>query len=113
MTIRPATNADVQRIAQAALADYHPAFAPSHLLENDAGEIRGYFSVAGITPLLFWSHTGNDRFNSLRFAKAAVAAARATRNLVLLPCSAASPFVPVLPGLGFEKIGPAEFWRLK
>src|SRR6185312_2165215 len=93
-------------------ADNHVCFQPTHFLQSDAGEIRGYFST-DVTPLFLWSHTGNEKTASLRFVKQAIEHARLPGKPVIAPCTVDSPFVPVLPGLGFLKLGNCDLWTLK
>ncbi|MEI9961341.1 MAG: hypothetical protein WDM76_09525 [Limisphaerales bacterium] len=113
MKIIPASAEDLARIEAAAAADGHPAFAPTHFFENSAGAVRGYFSAGGVTCVMFWSHTLNQPLESLRLVKESQRQARAMGRPVLYPCAPDSPFVPLLPDLGFEKIGNADFWLLK
>ena len=107
---------DVRRVEEAAAADGHVCFAPTHFLESNNGEVRGCFSTA-VTALFFWSHKGNSKFDSLRFVDAAKAAAvvkaSQTGGRVFWPCTPHSPFVPLLPELGFERLGSADFWEMK
>ena len=81
--------------------------------ERAAGHVRGYFSAGGATAVFFWSHTGNRPVESLRLVRASQAAARDLGKEVFYPCAANSPFAPLMDDLGFEKIGNADFWRLK
>jgi hypothetical protein len=62
---------------------------------------------------MFWSHTKNKPLESIRFVKESQRLAREAGKPVFYPCSPDSPFVPLLPELGFEKVGNADFWLLK
>ena len=112
MKIYPATPGDLDRIKAAAAADHHPAFAPTHFGQDASGQVKGYFSVGGLTAVMFWSHTGNSPIESLRLVKASQHLARQTGKPVIYPCSQKSPFAPLLPDLGFEKLGNADLWKL-
>ena len=113
MKIKAATPADLARIEAAARADHHAAFAPTHLMENDAGEVRGYFSTDGCAIVMFWSHVGNVPLASIRLVNESKSEARKLGKPVFYPCDPKSPFAPLLPRLGFELVGNANFWKLK
>ena len=113
MKIIPATLDDLNRIQKAAAADNHPVFAPTHFAVDESYAVRGYFSAGGVTCVMFWSSTKNNPVQSLRLVKASQDEARKTGKPVIYPCAPDSPFAPLLPDLGFEKIGNANFWILK
>jgi hypothetical protein len=107
------TKDDLRRIENAAAADGHLAPGTSHFIQDERGEVRGAASLGGVTCLLFWSHTQNDKLTSIHFANAMRDMARATGKPVLLPCTKTSPFNPLLPGFGFKKLGEVEIWQLE
>lgn len=113
MIIKPAMPGDLARIAAAAAADNHVAPAPTHFIENAGGEVRGSFSAGGCELIFFWSHTGNLAGESIRMAKECLRTARASGKPVFCPCAENSPFVPLMPSMGFELEGYAGFWKLK
>lgn len=113
MNIQIATPADLARIESAAAANSHLALAPTHFLENDAGEVRGFFSAGGSTVTWFWSHTENPPIASIRLVKTAIAEAQKLGKPIFCPCTGDSPFAPLMPGFGFELLGHANIWRLK
>lgn len=113
MRILPATPADLGLIVAAARLDGHIALGSTHFLKDENGSIKGAFSAGGVTTILFWSHTGNSRFASLRAVEAAKKAARAHGKPVLCLCTDDSPFTPMMPDFGFTKLGSANVWELK
>jgi hypothetical protein len=104
---------EAQRVVRACEADGHVCVAPTHLLEDPRGSVRGYISLGRINTAVFWSHTGNSKFDSLKFAKQTFALARLQTKPAAYLCTGDSPFASLLPGLGFELIGEANLWRLK
>lgn len=105
MKILPATSADLARIVAAAAADKHAVCFPTHFAENDRGEVIGYFSVDAICNVNFWSHSANNKFESIRLMKVSQALALATGKPPVYYCTAESPFTPVMPSLGFKLAG--------
>jgi len=105
--------AEAQRAARAAQADGHACIAPTHVLVNRFEEIRGCFSLGRIDTAFFWSHTGNSKFDSVKFGKQTIALARLRSRPAAYLCTHNSPFSVLMPGFGFELIGEANLWRLK
>lgn len=113
MKICPATATDLARIELAAAADGHLAPHSTHFLQDEAGAVRGAFCAGGVTTILFWSHTKNNPFASIKAVEAAKRAARSHGQPVLCLCTEDSPFGPLMPDLGFAKLGVANVWELK
>lgn len=97
-------------LAASATDGGHHAPLATHVFTR-AGEVVG--AAALCSPVLFfWAHsTALHRRESLDLAKRCKAqAVKQYQHNFLSTCSPDSPFYPLMPGLGFTRLGNADFY---
>ena len=108
--LRPMSLHDMDPLQIAAAADQHRVIFPSHVADAD-GEIVGYASICRVPMMFIWAHsTKLNARQSFRLLGEVEAEAAKVSPVVVLPCATTSPFHPLMPRLGYQRLGPADFY---
>lgn len=104
--IMPLRAEDVKPLKEVAKADNHTLLFPTHVIRR-SGEVVGYCSMGGMPILNTWVHSERVRAReSAMLLNVAENVMRATGSkAVVTPCSADSPFFPLMEKLGYSRMG--------
>jgi hypothetical protein len=92
--------------------DDHMVIAPTHVMVK-GGEIIGYLSLAGMPMVHAWFDSGHKHVNdSLKMIEHGETVLRANPQVrqYTICCAEESPFSPLMPGMGFKKLGTTTVW---
>jgi hypothetical protein len=100
----------------AAAADNHVVVDPTHVLKRGRGasaEMVGYAGIQHLACLHVWVDSrrvrARESLELLNLGENLAAGLTGQRKL-LVPCSAESPFRPLLPRLGYQFLGESGFF---
>jgi Xaa-Pro aminopeptidase len=109
--IRPVRSAEeLQALEKAAAADDHTVIAATHLITKGK-EIVGYASIGGLVMVNVWmdSQRLKARESCHLINTIENIAANGGARALCVPCAAHSPFYPLMPGLGYSRLGVSSF----